>query len=183
MAGRSYHSLHEFASAIPNHLLLGSLLEHLCFVYESNPTRSRMLFKGICIRDVLWFKVHVNYLIVIAHDLFRLRQYRYVIVMSFRSDALFLPPVIGQRLAAMNLLSPLAISDEFSTVRFQHNRAFSELLHAAGSSVYPQVNGEISSRTQRLVSTTDLAYLFVFFTNAGTTVSWHEHAQSYIKVG
>uniref|UniRef100_H3D5R6 Eukaryotic translation initiation factor 2-alpha kinase 1 n=1 Tax=Tetraodon nigroviridis TaxID=99883 RepID=H3D5R6_TETNG len=81
-----------FASAIPNHLLLGSLLEHLCFVYESNPTRSRMLFK-----------------------------------------------VIGQRLAAMNLLSPLAISDEFSTVRFQHNRAFSELLHAASSSVYPQI--------------------------------------------
>ncbi|CAG04442.1 unnamed protein product, partial [Tetraodon nigroviridis] len=95
MAGRNYHSIHEFASAIPNHLLLGSLLEHLCFVYESNPTRSRMLFK-----------------------------------------------VIGQRLAAMNLLSPLAISDEFSTVRFQHNRAFSELLHAASSSVYPQVHGE-----------------------------------------
>lgn len=47
LAGRSYHSLREFASAIPNHLLLGSLLEHLCFVYESNPTRSRMLFKGI----------------------------------------------------------------------------------------------------------------------------------------
>ncbi|TKS90029.1 Eukaryotic translation initiation factor 2-alpha kinase 1 [Collichthys lucidus] len=39
--------------------------------------------------------------------------------------------VIGQRLAAMNLLSPLAISDEFSTVRLQHNRAFTELLHAA----------------------------------------------------
>ncbi|XP_056911014.1 eukaryotic translation initiation factor 2-alpha kinase 1 isoform X1 [Takifugu flavidus] len=91
MAGRNYHSIHDFASAIPNHLLLGSLLEHLCFVYESNPARSRMLFK-----------------------------------------------VIGQRLAAMNLLSPLAISDEFSTVRLQHNRAFSELLHAASSSLYPQ---------------------------------------------
>lgn len=47
LAGRNYRSIHEFASAIPNHLLLGSLLEHLCFVYESNPTRSRMLFKGI----------------------------------------------------------------------------------------------------------------------------------------
>lgn len=46
MAGRSYSSVREFASAIPNHLLLGSLLEHLCFVYESNPARSRMLFKG-----------------------------------------------------------------------------------------------------------------------------------------
>lgn len=46
LAGRNYHSIHEFASAIPNHLLLGSLLEHLCFVYESNPARSRMLFKG-----------------------------------------------------------------------------------------------------------------------------------------
>ncbi|XP_038590872.1 eukaryotic translation initiation factor 2-alpha kinase 1 isoform X2 [Micropterus salmoides] len=91
MAGKHYPSIHEFASAIPNHLLLGSLLEHLCFVYESNPTRSRMLFK-----------------------------------------------VIGQRLAAMNLLSPLAISDEFSTVRLQHNRAFTELLHAASSSLYPQ---------------------------------------------
>ncbi|XP_037320438.2 eukaryotic translation initiation factor 2-alpha kinase 1 isoform X2 [Pungitius pungitius] len=91
MAGRRYPSVQEFASAIPNHLLLGSLLEHLCFVYESNPTRSRTLFK-----------------------------------------------VIGQRLATMNLLSPLAISDEFSTVRLQHNRAFTELLHTASSSLYPQ---------------------------------------------
>ncbi|XP_071319626.1 eukaryotic translation initiation factor 2-alpha kinase 1 [Trachinotus anak] len=91
IAGRHYPSIQEFASAIPNHLLLGSLLEHLCFVYESNPARSRMLFK-----------------------------------------------VIGQRLAAMNLLSPLAISDEFSTVRLQHNRAFTELLNAASSSLYPQ---------------------------------------------
>lgn len=47
MAGRRYLSIQEFASAIPNHLLLGSLLEHLCFVYESNPARSRMLFKGM----------------------------------------------------------------------------------------------------------------------------------------
>ena len=47
-AGKQYPSIQEFASAIPNHLLLGSLLEHLCFVYESDPTRSRMLFKGIC---------------------------------------------------------------------------------------------------------------------------------------
>lgn len=47
MAGRSRLSIQEFASAIPNHLLLGSLLEHLCFVYESNPARSRMLFKGM----------------------------------------------------------------------------------------------------------------------------------------
>ncbi|XP_017273913.1 eukaryotic translation initiation factor 2-alpha kinase 1 isoform X2 [Kryptolebias marmoratus] len=94
MAGRHYPSIQEFASAIPNHLLLGSLLEHLCCVYESNPARSRMLFK-----------------------------------------------VIGQRLAAMNLLSPLAISDEFSTVRLQHNRAFTELLNAASSSLYPQGPG------------------------------------------
>lgn len=91
MASRHYPSIQEFASAIPNHLLLGSLLEHLCCVYESNPARSRMLFK-----------------------------------------------VIGQRLAAMNLLSPLAISDEFSTIRLQHNRAFTELLNAASSSLYPQ---------------------------------------------
>lgn len=46
MASTHYPSIQEFASAIPNHLLLGSLLEHLCFVYESNPARSRMLFKG-----------------------------------------------------------------------------------------------------------------------------------------
>ncbi|XP_067345379.1 eukaryotic translation initiation factor 2-alpha kinase 1 isoform X2 [Channa argus] len=97
MAGRHYTSIQEFASAIPNHLLLGSLLEHLCFVYESNPERSRMLFK-----------------------------------------------VIGQHLATMNLLSPLAISDEFSTVRLQHNRAFTKLLNAASSSLYPQ---GISSNT------------------------------------
>uniref|UniRef100_W5KKA7 Eukaryotic translation initiation factor 2-alpha kinase 1 n=1 Tax=Astyanax mexicanus TaxID=7994 RepID=W5KKA7_ASTMX len=99
MAGRP--SMQEFASAIPNHLLLGSLLEHLCFVYERDPTRSRMLFKGI-----------------------------------------------GQRLAAMNLLSPLAISDEFSTVRLQHNRAFSELLHAASASLLPQDHKYLSSEGQ-----------------------------------
>ncbi|KAK7919821.1 hypothetical protein WMY93_011105 [Mugilogobius chulae] len=101
MAGRSYSSVQEFASAIPNHLLLGSLLEHLCFVYENNPARSRTLFK-----------------------------------------------VIGQRLAAMNLLSPLAISDEFSTVRLQHNRAFTELLHAASSSLYSQ-NQRLGQNTVR----------------------------------
>ncbi|XP_024140063.1 eukaryotic translation initiation factor 2-alpha kinase 1 isoform X2 [Oryzias melastigma] len=100
MAGRHYPSIQEFASAIPNHLLLGSLLEHLCCVYESNPARSRMLFK-----------------------------------------------VIGQRLAAMNLLSPLAVSDEFSTIRLQHNRAFAELLNAASSSLYPQGQQIISSNT------------------------------------
>ncbi|XP_032358937.1 eukaryotic translation initiation factor 2-alpha kinase 1 isoform X2 [Etheostoma spectabile] len=100
MAGKHYPSIQEFASAIPNHLLLGSLLEHLCFVYESNPARSRTLFK-----------------------------------------------VIGQRLAAMNLLSPLAISDEFSTVRLQHNRAFTELLHAASSSLYPQGQQGLGSNT------------------------------------
>uniref|UniRef100_A0A1A7WL34 Eukaryotic translation initiation factor 2-alpha kinase 1 n=1 Tax=Iconisemion striatum TaxID=60296 RepID=A0A1A7WL34_9TELE len=100
MAGRHYTSIQEFASAIPNHLLLGSLLEHLCCVYESNPARSRMLFK-----------------------------------------------VIGQRLAAMNLLSPLAISDEFSTVRLQHNRAFTDLLNAASSSLYPQGQQHFSTNT------------------------------------
>ncbi|KAF7663100.1 hypothetical protein LDENG_00219330 [Lucifuga dentata] len=103
MAGKHYPSIQEFASAIPNHLLLGSLLEHLCFVYESNPARSRMLFK-----------------------------------------------VIGQRLAAMNLLSPLAISDEFSTVRLQHNRAFTELLHAASSSLYPQGQQLVSTNTHSI---------------------------------
>ncbi|XP_051769959.1 eukaryotic translation initiation factor 2-alpha kinase 1 isoform X1 [Ctenopharyngodon idella] len=103
LAGKQYPSIQEFASAIPNQLLLGSLLEHLCFVYESDPTRSRMLFK-----------------------------------------------VIGQRLAAMNLLSPLAISDEFSTVRLQHNRAFTELLHATSSSLFPQEHRFLSTEGQSL---------------------------------
>uniref|UniRef100_A0A8C1QYB8 Eukaryotic translation initiation factor 2-alpha kinase 1 n=1 Tax=Cyprinus carpio TaxID=7962 RepID=A0A8C1QYB8_CYPCA len=118
LARRQYPSIQEFASVIPNQLLLGSLLEHLCFVYEHDPTRSRMLFK-----------------------------------------------VIGQRLAAMNLLSPLAISDEFSTVRLQHNRAFTELLHATSSSLFPQViqqnpssisfffmNGLFQAQTSRYLS-------------------------------
>lgn len=46
MAGRKYLSIQDFASVIPNHLLLGSLLEHLCYVYERDPAQSRMLFKG-----------------------------------------------------------------------------------------------------------------------------------------
>ncbi|XP_051523695.1 eukaryotic translation initiation factor 2-alpha kinase 1-like isoform X2 [Myxocyprinus asiaticus] len=103
LAGKKYPSIQEFASAIPNQLLLGSLLEHLCFVYESDPTRSHMLFK-----------------------------------------------VIGQRLAAMNLLSPLAIGDEFSTVRLQHNRAFTELLHATSSSLFPQDHRYLSTEGQTL---------------------------------
>ncbi|XP_026078612.1 eukaryotic translation initiation factor 2-alpha kinase 1-like isoform X1 [Carassius auratus] len=105
LAGRKFPSIQEFASAIPNQLLLGSLLEHLCFVYESDPTRSRMLFK-----------------------------------------------VIGQHLAAMNLLSPLAISDEFSSVRLQHNRAFTELLHATSSSLFPQEHRYLSTEGQSLRS-------------------------------
>ncbi|XP_016316777.1 eukaryotic translation initiation factor 2-alpha kinase 1 [Sinocyclocheilus anshuiensis] len=103
LAGRQYPSIQEFASVIPNQLLLGSLLEHLCFVYEHDPTRSRMLFK-----------------------------------------------VIGQRLAAMSLLSPLAISEEFSTVRLQHNRAFTELLHATSSSLFPQEHRYFSTEGQNL---------------------------------
>lgn len=103
MGGRQYPSIQEFASAIPNHLLLGSLLEHLCFVYERDPSRSRMLFK-----------------------------------------------VIGQRLATMNLISPLAISDEFSTVRLQHNRAFTELLHAASTSLFPQGQKRLNTDNQSL---------------------------------
>ncbi|XP_062859250.1 eukaryotic translation initiation factor 2-alpha kinase 1 isoform X2 [Trichomycterus rosablanca] len=104
MAGRQYPSIQEFASAIPNHLLLGSLLEHLCFVYEKDPAQSRMLFK-----------------------------------------------VIGQRLAAMNLLSPLAINDEFSSVRLQHRRAFVELLHAASSSPFHQDNRYLNTDSQNPV--------------------------------
>uniref|UniRef100_A0A8C2K023 Eukaryotic translation initiation factor 2-alpha kinase 1 n=1 Tax=Cyprinus carpio TaxID=7962 RepID=A0A8C2K023_CYPCA len=106
LAGRQYPSIQEFASVIPNQLLLGSLLEHLCFVYEHDPTRSRMLFK-----------------------------------------------VIGQRLAAMNLLSPLAISDEFSTVRLQHNRAFTELLHATNILIYSRTkDGLFQAQTSRYLS-------------------------------
>ncbi|XP_064179005.1 eukaryotic translation initiation factor 2-alpha kinase 1 isoform X1 [Anguilla rostrata] len=101
VGGKQYTSIQEFASAIPNHLLLGSLLEHLCFVYEKNPHRSRLLFK-----------------------------------------------VTGQRLAAMNLLSPLAFSDEFSTVRLQHNRAFTELLRAASTSLFPQDHKYLNSDNQ-----------------------------------
>ncbi|KAJ8413700.1 hypothetical protein AAFF_G00082070 [Aldrovandia affinis] len=104
MGGNGYPSIQEFASAIPNHLLLGSLLEHLCFVYEKDPHRSRLLFK-----------------------------------------------VIGQRLAAMNLLSPLAISDEFSTVRLQHNRAFTELLHAASMSLFPQDHRYLNADAQSFI--------------------------------
>lgn len=64
---------------------------------------------------------------------------------SSKNNSIDLLTVIGQRLAAMNLLSPLAISDEFSTVRLQHNRAFTELLNAASSSLYPQVTGHIAN--------------------------------------
>jgi hypothetical protein len=44
----------------------------------------------------------------------------------------------------MNLLSPLAISEEFSSVRLQHNRAFIELLDAASTSLFPQVTLDVA---------------------------------------
>ncbi|XP_038830662.1 eukaryotic translation initiation factor 2-alpha kinase 1-like isoform X3 [Salvelinus namaycush] len=103
MAGKQYPSIQEFPSAIPNHLLLGSLLEHLCFVYESDPTRSHMLFKAI-----------------------------------------------GRHLAAKNLLSPLAIGEEFSTVRLQYNRAFTELLRSVSTSFFPQGQMLLNTDTQSL---------------------------------
>lgn len=61
MAGQHYPSIHEFASAIPNHLLLGSLLEHLCFVYESNPSRAHVLFKGRSFK-IIFFKLYITIL-------------------------------------------------------------------------------------------------------------------------
>ena len=96
MAGKRCSSVQKFPSPISNQLLLGSLIEHLCLIYESDPKRSRMLFK-----------------------------------------------VIGQHLVALNLLSPVTMSDEFSSRRLQHNRAFTELLHAASSSLV-QVTGAIT---------------------------------------
>ncbi|XP_069501733.1 eukaryotic translation initiation factor 2-alpha kinase 1 [Ambystoma mexicanum] len=40
--------LQTLSTAIPNQLLLVSLLEHLCYVHEQNPHRSRCLFKLLC---------------------------------------------------------------------------------------------------------------------------------------
>lgn len=40
--------LQTLFTAIPNQLLLVSLLEHLCYVHEQNPHRSRCLFKLLC---------------------------------------------------------------------------------------------------------------------------------------
>ncbi|XP_067912699.1 eukaryotic translation initiation factor 2-alpha kinase 1 isoform X2 [Heterodontus francisci] len=84
-------ALMDFTVAIPNQLLLVSLLEHLCFVYERNPQRSMSLFKLLC-----------------------------------------------QKLEGTHLISPITFSDEFSTVRLQHNQAFANLLQAASNSLYRQ---------------------------------------------
>ncbi|MBN3287324.1 E2AK1 kinase, partial [Polyodon spathula] len=92
MGTRKYPSMAELSAAIPNQLLLGSLLEHLCSVYEKDPHRSRVLFKEIC-----------------------------------------------HKMVAMDLISPYAFNDEFSTVRLQHNQAFAELLQAASRTLHPQV--------------------------------------------
>ncbi|XP_051968015.1 eukaryotic translation initiation factor 2-alpha kinase 1 [Xyrauchen texanus] len=101
LAGKQCPSFQEFSSAILNQLLRGSLLELLCFVYDSDPTHSHILFKVIC-----------------------------------------------QRLPDMNLLSPLAIIDEFSTIRLQHNRAFTE--HATSPSLFPQDHQYLSADGQTL---------------------------------
>ncbi|XP_059510046.1 eukaryotic translation initiation factor 2-alpha kinase 1 isoform X2 [Stegostoma tigrinum] len=93
--------LMDFTVAIPNQLLLVSLLEHLCFVYEKNPQRSMSLFKLLC-----------------------------------------------HKLAGMHLISPITFSDEFSTVRLQHNQAFTNLLQAVSNGMYRQgqaINGDTST--------------------------------------
>lgn len=74
----------------------------------------------------------------------------------------------------MNLLSPLAISDEFSTVRLQHNRAFTELLNAASSSLYSQVTGHIANIiTGGFYSTWDVTKVFF---NIFCAVKWAAHS-------
>ncbi|XP_041062093.1 eukaryotic translation initiation factor 2-alpha kinase 1 isoform X2 [Carcharodon carcharias] len=88
---RTVPTLRDFTVAIPNQLLLVSLLEHLCFVYECNPQRSMSLFKLLC-----------------------------------------------QKLAGLHLISPIIFSDEFSTVRLQHNQAFTNLLQAASNGLIRQ---------------------------------------------
>lgn len=88
---REVPTLMDFTVAIPNQLLLASLLEHLCFVYERNPRRSTVLFKLLC-----------------------------------------------QKLAELHLISPVAFSDELSTVRLQHNQAFTKLLRAASKGLSVQ---------------------------------------------
>ncbi|XP_078414985.1 eukaryotic translation initiation factor 2-alpha kinase 1 isoform X2 [Cetorhinus maximus] len=96
---RTVPTLMDFTVAIPNQLLLVSLLEHLCFVYERNPQRSMSLFKLLC-----------------------------------------------QKLAGLHLISPITFSDEFSTVRLQHNQAFTNLLQAANNGLIRQghaTNGDI----------------------------------------
>ncbi|KAK6476074.1 eukaryotic translation initiation factor 2-alpha kinase 1 isoform X1 [Huso huso] len=91
MGTKKYPSMAELSAAIPNQLLLGSLLEHLCSFYEKDPQRSRVLFKEIC-----------------------------------------------HKMVAMDLISPYAFNDEFSTVRLQHNQAVAELLQAASRTLHPQ---------------------------------------------
>ncbi|XP_067859611.1 eukaryotic translation initiation factor 2-alpha kinase 1 isoform X2 [Heptranchias perlo] len=96
---RTVPTLMDFTVAVPNQLLLVSLLEHLCFVYERNPQRSTSLFKLLC-----------------------------------------------QKLAGMHLISPITFSDELSTVRLQHNQAFTNLLQAASNGLYQQghaTNGDV----------------------------------------
>uniref|UniRef100_UPI00398F514C eukaryotic translation initiation factor 2-alpha kinase 1 n=1 Tax=Pristiophorus japonicus TaxID=55135 RepID=UPI00398F514C len=105
---RTVRTLVDFTADIPNQLLLVSLLEHLCFVYERNSQRSTSLFKLLC-----------------------------------------------QKLAGMHLISPIIFSDEFSTVRLQHNQAFANLLQAASRDLYRQGHAtnkdgptHVSSRTK-----------------------------------
>ncbi|XP_072125245.1 eukaryotic translation initiation factor 2-alpha kinase 1 isoform X1 [Mobula birostris] len=49
-------TLQDLMVAIPNQLLLVSLLEHICFIYERNPHRSMLLFQLLCKKLV---KVHL----------------------------------------------------------------------------------------------------------------------------
>uniref|UniRef100_H3AQ80 Eukaryotic translation initiation factor 2-alpha kinase 1 n=1 Tax=Latimeria chalumnae TaxID=7897 RepID=H3AQ80_LATCH len=86
--------LTSFASAVPNQLLVASLLELLSSVFGKNPHHSRCLFK-----------------------------------------------LLSETLAEMNMISPFALSDQFSTLRLQQNQAFAAFLQAASRNVYQEELG------------------------------------------
>uniref|UniRef100_A0ABM5F0X9 Eukaryotic translation initiation factor 2-alpha kinase 1 n=1 Tax=Pogona vitticeps TaxID=103695 RepID=A0ABM5F0X9_9SAUR len=92
----------NITSSFANQLLLVSMLEHLCHVYEQDPARSRRLFELLC-----------------------------------------------KTFTKMHLLSDLAVREEFSSLRLQHNRAIATLMKAANNQILKEEIGNGSSFKNR----------------------------------
>ena len=53
-------SVQALEGRVPNYLLLVSLLEHLCSLYETDPEKNKKIFNGKILRLLFYWSIHVE---------------------------------------------------------------------------------------------------------------------------